>query len=133
MATRVIEELTPSTNHEYISVKYHGKNERGYKQNNLINDHTPVQQNKDTPSTKFVHTSTPLQATSSLTFSGGGGILTNDHTPIIAGDDTNILRVNNLYTFGIERLFNASCQLIDSSTAKLYKPVKVICNIKKAQ
>jgi hypothetical protein len=100
-----IEELTPSTNHEYISVKYHGKNERGYKQNNLINDHTPVQQNKDTPSTKFVHTSTPLQASSSLTFSGGGGILTNDHTPIIAGDDTNILRVNNLYTFGIERLF----------------------------
>jgi len=33
----------------------------------------------------------------------------------------------------IDSLFNASCQLIDSSTAKLYKPVKVICNIKKAQ
>lgn len=101
----LIEELTPSTNHEYISSKYRSKNEGGCKQNNLINDHTPIQQNKDTPSTKFVHTSTPLQASPSLTFSGGGGILTNDHTPIIAGDDTNILRVNNLYTFGIERLF----------------------------
>jgi cold shock protein len=33
----------------------------------------------------------------------------------------------------INELKNASCQLIDSSTAKLYKPVKVICNIKKAQ
>ena len=33
----------------------------------------------------------------------------------------------------LKSLVNASCQLIDSSTAKLYKPVKVICNIKKAQ
>ena len=32
-------------------------------------------------------------------------MIANVHTPIIAGDDTNILRVNNLYTFGIERLF----------------------------
>ena len=30
-------------------------------------------------------------------------------------------------------LLNASCQLIDGSKAKLYKPIKVICNIKKAQ
>jgi hypothetical protein len=56
----LIEELTPSTNHEYISSKYH-KNKEGDKQN------------KDTP---------PQPAL-----------------------DTNILRVNNLYTFGIERLF----------------------------
>lgn len=26
-------------------------------------------------------------------------------TPLLTGKDTNILRVNNLYTFGIERLF----------------------------
>ena len=61
----LIEELKPSTNHEYISSKYHNENKGGCKQDNPI----------------------------------------NDHTPIIAGDDTNILRVNNLYTFGIERLF----------------------------
>lgn len=32
-------------------------------------------------------------------------MITNVHTPIITGDDTNILRVNNLYNEGIERLF----------------------------
>jgi hypothetical protein len=32
-------------------------------------------------------------------------IQSNDHTPIQPELDTNILRVNNLYTFGIERLF----------------------------
>ena len=109
----LIEELTPSTNHEYISSKYHNENKGGCKQDNLINvhtpiitnDHTPLQQNKDTPHTKLVHTPTPLQAINSLGLEVEGGIIANVHTPIIAGDDTNILRVNNLYTKGIERLF----------------------------
>jgi hypothetical protein len=109
----LIEELTPSTNHEYISSKYHNENKGGCKQDNPINvhtpiitnDHTPLQQNKDTPSTKFVHTPTPLQAINSLGLEVEGGVIANVHTPIIAGDDTNILRVNNLYNEGIERLF----------------------------
>ena len=109
----LIEELTPSTNHEYISSKYHNENKGGCKQDNPINvhtpiitnDHTPLQQNKDTPHTKLVHTPTPLQAINSLGLEVEGGVIANVHTPIIAGDDTNILRVNNLYTKGIERLF----------------------------
>jgi hypothetical protein len=46
-----------------------------------------------------------LQASNSLGLKIEGGILTNQHTPLLTGKDTNILRVNTLYTFGIERLF----------------------------
>ena len=46
-----------------------------------------------------------MQASNSLGLEVEGGILTNQHTPLLTGKDTNILRVNNLYTTGIERLF----------------------------
>lgn len=120
----LIKELTPSTNHEYISSKYNNKiaesvtNCHQLIQSNddtpiIARDDTPYKQNDDTPHIKFVHTPTSLQASDSLELKVEGGvianddtpIITNDHTPIIARDDTNILRVNNLYTKGIERLF----------------------------
>ena len=46
-----------------------------------------------------------MQASNSLGLEVEGGILTNQHTPLLTGKDTNILRVNNLYNEGIERLF----------------------------
>ena len=113
----LIEELTPSTNHEYISSKYHNENKEAYKQNQhtpLIEfKDTPLLTNKDTPYTEIKgittqenkDTSTPVQASSYIGLEGQGGILTNQHTPLLTGKDTNILRVNNLYTKGIERLF----------------------------
>ena len=58
----LIEELKPSTNHEYISSKYHNENKEAYKQ--------------------------------------------NQHTPLLTGKDTNILREYNLYTSSIERLYS---------------------------
>jgi len=88
----LIEELTPSTNHEYISSKYNNKNQGGYKQDTPINVHTPA----------------PLQATNSLGLEVEGGVIANVHTPIIAGDDTNILREYNLYNVSIERLYSYS-------------------------
>ncbi|NDB84994.1 MAG: hypothetical protein EB127_20180 [Alphaproteobacteria bacterium] len=113
----LIEELTPSTNHEYITSKYHNENKEAYKQN----QHTPPVEfkdtslltNKDTPYTEIKDiitqenkdTPTPLQVSNSLGLEVEGGILTNQHTPLLTGKDTNILRVNNLYTTGIERLF----------------------------
>ena len=69
----LIEELTPSTNHEYISSKYHNENKGGCKQDNPINVHTPYKQNDDTPRTKFVHTPPPLQASNSLALEVEGG------------------------------------------------------------
>lgn len=45
----LIEELTPSTNHEYISSKYNNKNQGGYKQDTPINVHTPIIANDHTP------------------------------------------------------------------------------------
>jgi hypothetical protein len=83
----------------------------------LTNKDTLTQENKDTPSTKFVHTSTPLQAINSLGLEVEGGVIANVHTPIIAGDDTNILRVNNLYNEGIERLFTYN---INNTHARIF-------------
>jgi len=68
----LIEELTPSTNHEYISSKYNNKNQGGYKQDTPINVHTPA----------------PLQASNSLGLEVEGGVIANVHTPIIADDHT---------------------------------------------
>ncbi len=77
----LIEELTPSTNHEYISSKYHNENKEAYKQN----QHTSPVEFKDTP---------PQPAL-----------------------DTNILRVNNLYNEGIERLFTYN---INNTRARIF-------------
>ena len=112
----LIEELTPSTNHKYISSKYNNENQGGCKQDTPINvhtpiianDHTPYKQNDDTPHTKLVHTPTPVQASNSLGLEVEGGVIANVHTPIIAGDDTNILREYNLYNVSIERLYSYS-------------------------
>jgi hypothetical protein len=113
----LIEELTPSTNHEYISSKYHNENKGECEQNQytpLIEfKDTPLLTNKDTPYTEIKDiitqenkdTHVPLQASSFLGLEVEGGILTNQHTPLLTGKDTNILRVNNLYNEGIERLF----------------------------
>jgi len=49
-----------------------------------------------------------LQATNSLGLEVEGGVIANVHTPIIAGDDTNILREYNLYNVSIERLYSYS-------------------------
>lgn len=113
----LIEELIPSTNHEYISSKYNNENKEECEQNQhtppVEFKDTPLLTNKDTPYTEIKDiitqenkdTPTPLQASNSLGLEVEGGILTNQHTPLLTGKDTNILRVNNLYTKGIERLF----------------------------
>ncbi|BBB57748.1 hypothetical protein MPCS_01759 (plasmid) [Candidatus Megaera polyxenophila] len=58
----LIEELTPSTNHEYISSKYHNENKEVCEQNQHTHPvefkNITTQENKDTP--------TPLQASNSL-------------------------------------------------------------------
>jgi|LauGreDrversion4_2_1035121.scaffolds.fasta_scaffold206389_1 hypothetical protein len=104
----LIEELTPSTNHEYISSKYNNENKEECEQNQhtppVEFKDTPLLTNKDTPYTEIKDiitqenkdTPTPLQASNSLGLEVEGGVIANVHTPIIAGDDTNILRVNNI-------------------------------------
>lgn len=105
----LIEELTPSTNHEYISSKYNNEN-------NVVDEQkldTPIQRMLDTPSPskighplkKELDTPTPVQASSYIRLEKQGGLQAKLDTPIQPVLDTNILRVNNLYTFGIERLF----------------------------
>ena len=114
----LIEELTPSTNHEYISSKYHNENKEAYKQNQhtppVEFKDTPLLTNKDTPYTEIKGITTqenkdtlaPVQASSHIGLEGQGGILTNQHTPLLTGKDTNILREYNLYTSSIERLYS---------------------------
>lgn len=114
----LIEELTPSTNHEYISSRYHNENKEGYKQNQhtppVEFKDTPFLTNKDTPYTEIKGITTqenkdtlaPAQASSYIGLEGQGGILTNQHTPLLTGKDTNILREYNLYTSSIERLYS---------------------------
>lgn len=100
----LIEELTPSTNHEYISSKYNNENKEKCEQN----QHTPPVEFKDTPLLTNKDTPTPLQASNSLGLEVEGGILTNQHTPLLTGKDTNILREYNLYNVSIERLYSYS-------------------------
>ena len=95
--------------HEYISSKYNNENKEECEQN----QHTPpvefkdiiTQENKDTP--------TPLQASNSLGLEVEGGILTNQHTPLLTGKDTNILRVNNINNNTHARVFNDKTYTID--------------------
>lgn len=116
----LIEELTPSTNHEYISSKYNNENKEKCEQNQhtppVEFKDTPLLTNKDTPYTEIKDiitqenkdTPTPLQVSNSLGLEVEGGILTNQHTPLLTGKDTNILREYNLYNVSIERLYSYS-------------------------
>lgn len=91
----------------------HNENNVGYEQNNTPNDHTPIQPQLDTPYPtsvghplkKELDTPTPVQASNYIGLEEQRGIQAKLDTPIQPQLDTNILRVNNLYTYGIERLF----------------------------
>jgi len=106
----LIEELTPSTNHEYISSKYNNEN-------NAVAEQkldTPPQPALDTPSPskvghpleKELDTPTPMQASSYIGLEEQGGIQVKLDTPPQPALDTNILREYNLYTSSIERLYS---------------------------
>lgn len=108
----LIEELTPSTNHEYISSKYNNENnvvgEQKLDTPLLTNEDTPYTEIKDIITQENKDTPTPLQASNPLGLEVEGGILTNQHTPLLTGKDTNILREYNLYNVSIERLYSYS-------------------------
>ena len=108
----LIEELTPSTNHEYISSKYNNENKEECEQKL----DTPIQRSLDTPSPskighplkKELDTPTPVQASSYIGLEEQGGIQVKLDTPPQPALDTNILREYNLYTSSIERLYSYS-------------------------
>ena len=107
-----IEELTPSTNHEYISSKYNNEN-------NVVTEQkldTSLQRSLDTPSPskvghplkKELDTPTPVQASKYKGLEEQGGIQAKLDTPPQPALDTNILREYNLYNVSIERLYSYS-------------------------
>ncbi len=108
----LIEELTPSTNHEYISSKYNNEN-------NVVDEQkldTPIQRSLDTPSPsevghpleKELDTPTPVQASNYTGLEEQGGLQAKLDTPPQPALDTNILREYNLYNVSIERLYSYS-------------------------
>lgn len=108
----LIEELTPSTNHEYISSKYNNEN-------NVVNAQkldTPIQRSLDTPSPskvghpleKELDTPTPVQVSKYIGLEEQGGLQAKLDTPPQPALDTNILREYNLYNVSIERLYSYS-------------------------
>lgn len=108
----LIEELTPSTNHEYISSKYNNEN-------NVVNAQkldTPIQRSLDTPSPskvghpleKELDTPTPVQVSKYIGLEEQGGLQAKLDTPLQPALDTNILREYNLYNVSIERLYSYS-------------------------
>jgi len=108
----LIEELTPSTNHEYISSKYNNEN-------NVVNAQkldTPIQRSLDTPSPskvghpleKELDTPTPVQVSKYIGLEEQGDLQAKLDTPLQPALDTNILREYNLYNVSIERLYSYS-------------------------
>jgi hypothetical protein len=93
----LIEELTPSTNYEYISSKYNNENKEECEQKL----DTPIQRSLDTPSPskigyplkKELDTPTPVQASSYIRLEEQGGIQAKLDTPPQLALDTNILSV----------------------------------------
>ncbi|BBB57753.1 hypothetical protein MPCS_01764 (plasmid) [Candidatus Megaera polyxenophila] len=113
----LIEELTPSTNHEYISSKYNNENKEECEQKL----DTPIQRSLDTPSPskighplkKELDTPTPVQASSYIGLEEQEGIQAKLDTPPQPALDTNILRVNNINNNTHARGFNDKTYTID--------------------